>query len=560
MFERKASRAKWWSRPDGAGAPGAGSSWTGAGDAPPGSPAPNGAAPGGAPAAGPAQGPASGVPGPCGPPERADQAAGHAVAGTADAVPDDRGAAGPPPTGATLVASPAPEQNNPYATPAGGTPVPAFRPDPYGTPPYGRPGPYAPAPPVQHPNAQHTPPQIVLPPQRPLPAGPPPQPYAPWQRPWGQGPAVRQRSRTGRLVLGAVALALTAGVLGGGIGAAIHEDTDNPRVEFAQAPPDEGARAPGSVAGIAASTLPGVVYIHVRGDGSEATGTGFILDAKGHILTNHHVVESAMDGGDVSVTFNNGDVRSAEIIGGDSGYDLAVIKVTGARDLRPLTLGDSDSVQVGDPVVAIGAPYDLEGTVTSGIISAKDRPIAAGGEEGSDISYVNALQTDAPINPGNSGGPLVNARGQVIGINSAIRSADNGSDSYGEQSQGGSIGLGFAIPMNQGKRVAEELINSGRATHPVIGVNVDLRYFGDGAKVMDSADDPQPVTPGGPGDRAGLRPGDIITEVDGKAIHSGEELIVKIRSRRPGDTMRLTVERDGEQRQVDVTLGSETGD
>jgi putative serine protease PepD len=314
------------------------------------------------------------------------------------------------------------------------------------------------------------------------------------------------------------------------------------------------------VAGIAARALPGVVTLHVKGSAEQGTGTGFVLDARGYILTNNHVVEPAGSDGEISVTFNSGDTAEATVVGRDSGYDLAVVRVRGVSGLKPVPLGNSDNVQVGDPVVAIGAPFDLEGTVTSGIISAKERPITAGGEggkgsDGSDVSYVDALQTDAPINPGNSGGPLLDARARVIGINSAIRSADSGSVPDGGQS--GSIGIGFAIPVNQGKRVAEELINTGRATHPVIGVTLDMDYTGDGARVdTRSAGGGPAVTVGGPGARAGIKAGDVITEVNGRRVHSGEELIVKTRAHRPGDRLELTLERAGEERTLSLVLGS----
>jgi putative serine protease PepD len=224
-----------------------------------------------------------------------------------------------------------------------------------------------------------------------------------------------------------------------------------------------------------------------------------------------------------------------------------------------MPLGNSDNVEVGDPVVAIGAPFDLAGTVTSGIISAKERPITAGGEkgDGSDVSFVDALQTDAPINPGNSGGPLLDAKGRVVGINSAIRSADSSSDGDG---QAGSIGLGFAIPVNQAKRVAEELINTGKATHPVIGVTLDMGYTGDGARVgTKNAGGGPAVTAGGAGEKAGIKSGDVITEVDGVRVHSGEELIVRTRAHRPGDRLELTVVRDGSRRKLTLRLGSADG-
>ncbi|AIA05755.1 S1C family serine protease [Streptomyces noursei] len=397
---------------------------------------------------------------------------------------------------------------------------------------------------------------------------PPPAAPGAWQQydPWSAPPVAvaappRRRGRRPALVLGAVALALLAGGAGGVAGAYIERYGGIDDIKLPQVADGVGSRSPESVAGIARAALPGVVTLHVRGNAEQGTGTGFVLDRQGHILTNNHVVEPAGTGGEISVTFSGGQTARAKVVGKDGGYDLAVVQVEGVTGLHPLTLGDSDAAQVGDPVVAIGAPYDLANTVTSGIISAKQRPITAGGKkgDGSDVSYVDALQTDAPINPGNSGGPLVDAKARVIGINSAIRAADSGSGGLdgGSSSQGGSIGLGFAIPINQAKRVAEELINTGRATHPVIGVTLEMEYDGDGARVTQAAKTgAAPVTPGGPGAKAGIRPGDVITQVDGAAVHSGEELIIKVRSHRPGDTLTLTVQRDGAERSVRLTLGS----
>jgi putative serine protease PepD len=362
------------------------------------------------------------------------------------------------------------------------------------------------------------------------------------------------------LVGGAVALALVSGALGGLAGAYFERNGGVGAVELPQAGKEPAGRAPDSVAGIAARALPSVVTLHVTGSDEQGTGTGFVLDGLGHILTNNHVVEPAASGGAISVTFSGGQTAKARIIGRDAGYDLAVVQVGGVRGLTPMPLGNSDNVQVGDPVVAIGAPFDLANTVTSGIISAKERPITAGGEkgDGSDVSYVDALQTDAPINPGNSGGPLLDTRGRVIGINSAIRSADTGSDV--QTGQAGSIGLGFAIPVNQARRVAQELINTGKASHPVIGVTLDMNYTGDGARVgAKSSGGGSPVTPGGPGAKAGIKAGDVITAVDGKPVHSGEELIVRTRAHRPGDRLELTVRRDGRDREVALVLGSAGG-
>nr|WP_199923953.1 trypsin-like peptidase domain-containing protein [Streptomyces scabiei] len=411
-------------------------------------------------------------------------------------------------------------------------------------------------------------------PARPL-AGAPQGPQGPWQNydPWAgsgslqqNGAAVddvarRRRRRVRVLLVGALLIAVVAGGIGGAVGAYLERNGGVGAVELPQAGDGVTGRAPDSIAGIAAGALPGVVTLHVSGASAQGTGTGFVLDERGHILTNNHVVDPAGTDGDISVTFSGGESAKATVVGRDTGYDLAVVKVSGVSGLKPLPLGNSEEVQVGDPVVAIGAPFDLANTVTSGIISAKERPITAGGGESgdvSDVSYVDALQTDAPINPGNSGGPLLDGKGRVIGINSAIRSAGSGSESDGGQA--GSIGLGFAIPINQGKRVAEELINTGKATHPVIGVTLDMDYAGDGARIGEKSDEgASGVTAGGPADRAGIRSGDVITEVDGQRVHSGDELIVKVRAHRPGDRLELTLLRNGKERTVTLTLGSSGG-
>jgi putative serine protease PepD len=439
----------------------------------------------------------------------------------------------------------------------------------YGTPPHDAPGPRPPAQPVDP--APATLPQGVRPPPPPSVAPQPPQRYDPWAAPHsllpmppvadgGNGAGGGGRKA---VVVGAMLLALCAGTVGGAVGMRIERAGGIGEVALPQASARNPARAGDSIAGIAAAALPGVVTLHVRGGESLGTGTGFVLDERGHILTNHHVVGPAGGDGRIQVTFNDGETASGRVIGRDSGYDLAVVKVDGVSALEPLPLGNSGSVRVGDPVVAIGSPFDLVGTVTAGIISAKGRPITAGGErDGSDISYVDALQTDAPINPGNSGGPLMDANGRVIGINSAMRAADQGTGTP-EGGYSGSIGLGFAIPVNQGKRVAEELINTGRATHPMIGVSVDIGYPGDGARVgtggSRSGNGPA-VLPGGPADRAGIEEGDIITAVDGTRVRTGEELIVKIRGHRPGDRLELAVERDGKERSTQVTLGTASGE
>lgn len=555
------------------------------------------------------------------PADRTDTRTGTgAAAGPVEGGPADGGQArtGPAASGDFELAKPAP---GPDVSPAVGEspgqpesawaapterPKPLHDPDPYGTPPYGEPGPWAPAPPVQHPAAtpaQGTPvppptvppapaPLVAAPsrgsatpvPGTPVPATPVPpvagpvvdgtERYDPWAvAPPGEqlpghgglqqtGAGVltgEQRKRRAKrfLVVWSLVIAFVSAGIGGVAGAYVERRGLGGGVHLPQAGRVPAGRAPDSVAGIAARALPSVVTLHVTGTDQADTGTGFVLDTQGHILTNNHVVQPAGSSGAISVTFSSGDTVKAEVVGRDSGYDLAVVQVHGVHGLTPLPLGNSDDVRVGDPVVAIGAPFDLANTVTSGIISAKERPITAGGEkgDGSDVSYVDALQTDAPINPGNSGGPLLDSRAQVIGINSAIRSADGGSDSDGGQA--GSIGLGFAIPVNQARRVAEELINDGHATHPVIGVTLDMAYTGDGARIDGkSAGGGPAVTRGGPGDQAGLKPGDVITEVDGQRVHTAEELIVKIRAHRPGDRLAVTVRRDGADRQVPLRLGA----
>ncbi|MBW1602952.1 trypsin-like peptidase domain-containing protein [Streptomyces sp. JJ66] len=496
-----------------------------------------------------------------------------------------------PPYGDPGPWSPAPPVQHPGGTPASGTPAPGTSaPEPAGSatpaaptsaPRPGAAQPSAPQPGLPQPGPpQPGPPQAAGPPSAyavpPVPA-PAPAPvagpaapstlaeappsaswsgYDPWAQPQPVAPAAsggqRKGPRPGRLLAAALVLALIAGLGGGLLGAYLERQGLFGTVTLPQASGEELQRPAGSVAGIADATLPGVVTLHVQGPAESGTGTGFVLDDKGHILTNDHVVAPAREDGRIQVTFHSGETAAATLVGGDTGYDLAVVKVDGVVNLNPLPLGDSDPVKVGDPVVAIGAPFDLAGTVTSGIISAKERPIVAGGQNSaSDVSYVNALQTDAAINPGNSGGPLVDAEGRVIGVNSAIRSAGGSPDS-----QGGSIGLGFAIPVNQAKRVAEELINTGRATHPVIGVRVDMTYAGNGARIGSSEGEEPGVVPGGPADDAGLRDGDVVTAVDGEAVRNGEELIVRIRSHRPGDVLDLTIERDGSERTLAVTLGS----
>ncbi|NYI59811.1 S1C family serine protease [Cellulomonas soli] len=351
-----------------------------------------------------------------------------------------------------------------------------------------------------------------------------------------------------------ILLSLVAGVVGGVLGA---RSTGTNRLADAGLPTvsitGSVDRAPDSVAGIASAVLPSVVSIEVTASDGTSTGSGFVLRQDGYILTNNHVVASADEvGATIVVLFADGTQVPASIVGRTADYDLAVVKVE-VEGLTPLLLGDSDAVVVGDPVVAIGAPLGLVGTVTTGIVSALNRPVSAG--DATDTAFINAIQTDAAINPGNSGGPLVNASGEVIGINSAIAQAP-GTDS----TTAGSIGLGFAIPSNQVRRTADQLIETGTATYPIIGVLLDDRYTGEGVQVAsEDSDGTPPVTPDGPADRAGIRRGDVILAIDGRPVTDPEELIVTIRSRTPGDVVVLRVRTGEDERDVRVELSESSG-
>ncbi|UQA94194.1 S1C family serine protease [Streptomyces halobius] len=390
-------------------------------------------------------------------------------------------------------------------------------------------------------------------------------PYGGGGDPWGVPGGPAPKKRNGGLIAAVLAAALVAGGVGGGIGywAAGRDGTASTTVT-APGNPEALNRKPTSVSGIAQKALPSVVTIEAQGiTGEGGTGTGFVYDKQGHILTNNHVVAGAADGGGkLTVTFSNGKKYDAEAVGRAEGYDVAVIKLKNASDavLKPLPLGRSADVQVGDATIAIGAPFGLSGTVTTGIISAKDRPVASSDGGGTSASYMSALQTDASINPGNSGGPLMDAGGNVIGINSAIQSA--GSNGLGgEPQQSGSIGLGFAIPIDQAKRVAQDLIRTGRPIYPQIGVQVGMRDTGEGATIARTGNNgTDSVTPGGPADKAGLRPGDTITKLDDTVIDSGPTLISVIWQHKPGDRVTLTYERGGQEHTAEVTLGQRTGD
>ncbi|MFW6091895.1 MAG: S1C family serine protease, partial [Actinomycetota bacterium] len=297
-----------------------------------------------------------------------------------------------------------------------------------------------------------------------------------------------------------------------------------------------------SIAGVADTVLASVVSVE-SGDGA---ASGFVISEDGYILTNNHVVR---DSDTVELTFNDGTAESAEIVGTSPSYDLAVMRVD-RGDLSPVVLGDPSTVAVGDAVLAIGSPLGLDGTVTSGIISAVDRPVTADGRGGR--SYISALQTDAAINPGNSGGPLVDANGRVVGVNTAIAT-------LGITGNAGNIGLGFAIPIDQARRTAEQIIATGEAVYPVIGVRLDANFGGRGARIAGDTDQGPGVVPGSPAADAGLRSGDVIVALEGQAVASSDELVVRLRARQPGDEVTLRFERDGTEREVTLTLDERVG-
>ena len=355
--------------------------------------------------------------------------------------------------------------------------------------------------------------------------------------PWWQPPTARKSSKGN-----AILIAVLAGSIGGALGVnASGGDLFN-RVQLVSST-STIQRAPDSVAGIAQRVLPSVVSISTRSIDGAGTGSGFVIDSNGYILTNNHVIsDAAQSGGSIQVSLNDGTFYSAKVIGRDASYDLAVLKI-GASGLKALQFGDSDAVAVGDSVIAIGSPLGLSGTVTTGIISAKNRAVTAG-ESNTESAFINALQTDAAINPGNSGGPLVDATGAVIGVNSAIAS-------LGTTSQIGSIGLGFAIPINQARKTADQLIKNGVATYPVIGVSLNMNFTENGAQVSTNG---RGILSGGPAAKAGLRGGDVIISIDGKEIYLPEELIVSIRAKNVGDRVTLGFLRDGVKKTVTLTL------
>ncbi len=385
-------------------------------------------------------------------------------------------------------------------------------------------------------------------------------------------PAPRKRSRAGLIAVGALAVA----VAGGGIGAttAWFAHPQNPAPSHAVASPNPGPKVPstqpaasapaGSVEQVAAKVMPSVVKLRIEMGQGEAEGSGVVLSSDGLILTNNHVAAAgadspdgaqpaSMDGGVTrTVTFADGRTVPFTVVGTDPSGDLAVVHAEGVSDLTPIAIGSSKDVKVGQQVVAIGSPLGLQGTVTTGIVSALNRPVAAGdGSGGGQASVLDAIQTDAAINPGNSGGALVNMNGELIGLNSAIATLGGGqSGPGGGGGESGSIGLGFAIPSDQAKRIADELVSTGTASHGSLGVQLSVNArASSGAAIAKVAD-------GGPAADAGIPDGVVITKVNDQVIDGPEALVAAVRSKAPGDNVSLTYQdQSGAYQTTQVTLG-----
>jgi putative serine protease PepD len=399
------------------------------------------------------------------------------------------------------------------------------------------------------------------------------------------------------VTLSAAAVALVLSAAGAGAVVLTHQtDMSVPNVHASApavpvAPPGQPAASmpAGSVEQVAAKVMPSVVKLAINMGGQGEEGSGIVLSSDGLILTNNHVVaainaspasDQTPGGGELpdgqlpdgqdgtqeapsghsgpsaqdaqaTVTFSNGQTAPFTVVGADPSSDIAVVKAQGVSGLTPITMGSSKDVKVGQSVVAIGSPLGLQGTVTTGIISALDRPVAAGGEQGGGGSVMNAIQTDAAINPGNSGGALVNMKGELIGVNSAIASLGGGPQGGGSGGgQAGSIGLGFAIPVDQAKRVSDELVSTGTATHASLGVQLANDPNSHGAAIAQVVD-------GGPAAAAGVPNGVVITKLDDKVIDGPEALVASVRSKAPGDKVTLTYEdNSGASQTADVTLGT----
>lgn len=352
------------------------------------------------------------------------------------------------------------------------------------------------------------------------------------------------RRGLGLVVLVSVITALLAGALGGTLGFVFASRSGvgrGPQLG-ADKPAPLTQRAPDSLAGVVKKVLPSVITVKVQSGGGTSLGSGFIVSTDGYAITNDHVV--AGSSGPALATFSDGNTVTAKVVGSDPESDVAVLKLD-ATNLTPIQFGDSDSAQVGDPVLAIGSPLALANTVTYGIVSAVDRPIAAG-EAGGPTRYYAAIQTDAAVNHGNSGGPLVDAAGRVIGINAVIKSLAT------DQEQAGNVGLAFAIPINQAKRIAQDIVSTGKARRTVIGAELDTSYHSASGGVRI-----QTVASGGPAASAGLRPGDVLTRFGGAQLEDPGDLIALVRKYAPGAGVSVEYTRDGARHNAQVVLAAD---
>jgi putative serine protease PepD len=350
----------------------------------------------------------------------------------------------------------------------------------------------------------------------------------------------------------------------GGALVALALDDDDPAAPAASsldvtpvAGADEGADEPLSQA--AATVLPSVVSISIEAGRLSGSGSGIVISSDGQILTNNHVVAAAADGGDLRVTFSDGSSAAAEVVGRDPATDLAVIQAQDVSGLTPATLGSSADLHVGDTVLAIGSPLGLDGSVSAGIVSALGRaitlqgegspesPFGGGSSDARTTAVIDAIQTDAAINPGNSGGALINAEGEVVGINTAIASL-----AQGPSSQGGNIGVGFAIPIDTARDVAEQLVETGSVRHAYLGVSITDTETGNGA-LVGAVEDGQPAA------EAGLQEGDVITRVGDTEVTDAADLTAAIRAESPGDRVSIGFTRDGDEQTVEVALGELPG-
>ena len=325
---------------------------------------------------------------------------------------------------------------------------------------------------------------------------------------------------------------------------------DNEPASSSQASTEAGVPAC-SAAEVARRELPSVVTVQVAADGAGGTGSGEVIDAEGHILTNNHVIAAAAAGGTITVVFSNGRTEPATIVGRDPQTDVAVLRVADASGLVPIRFGSSQKLQVGEPVIALGAPLGLASTVTAGIVSALDRSINVPSDNGTTAILVAAIQTDAAINPGNSGGALVNCAGDLVGVPSAGATVPNPQGG----SSAGSIGIGFAIPSDFARKIADEIIAHGSVTHGFFGLTV-ATVGGEQPGSPPAGLYVTSVIPGGPAEAAGIRAGDLITEVAGEPATSAEQLLIATLRHRPGDVVQLTYLRQGTKQQAQVTLGS----